>query len=83
VGSRKGSYELSVRVTPRASANRIESQPDGSVKAWVTAAPADGAANEAVLALLAKELGIPKSALSIVKGHAARNKRIRIAPKGR
>lgn len=70
--------ELAVRVTPRSRQTKAEVQPDGSVKVWVTAAPADGEANAAVCEFLAKALGLPKSAVSIVRGHTARTKRIRI-----
>jgi uncharacterized protein YggU (UPF0235/DUF167 family) len=44
----------------------------------VTAAAADGAANEAVRALLARTLGCPRSAVEILRGLAARTKRVRI-----
>lgn len=73
---------LSVRVTPRASANRIkaEEQPDGALllRVYVTTVPENGKANEAVIALLAKELGLAKSALTITHGVTDRNKIIRI-----
>jgi uncharacterized protein YggU (UPF0235/DUF167 family) len=44
----------------------------------VTAAPEDGKANAAVIALLAKALGVPRSALAIVRGATARDKIIRL-----
>jgi uncharacterized protein YggU (UPF0235/DUF167 family) len=44
----------------------------------VTAPPADGAANEAVIALLAREWRLPRSALSVVAGAGDRRKTIRI-----
>lgn len=40
--------------------------------------PADGAANEAVVSLLAKALGVSRSELSIIAGATSRNKRIAI-----
>jgi uncharacterized protein YggU (UPF0235/DUF167 family) len=73
---------LAVRVTPRASAERLtlEEGPDGLVvRVWVTAPPEDGKANAAVLKLLAKALGLPKSALTVAQGAASRDKLIRIA----
>jgi uncharacterized protein YggU (UPF0235/DUF167 family) len=45
----------------------------------VTAPPADGAANEAVRDVLAGALGCPRSAVTIVRGHAARTKLVAIA----
>lgn len=68
---------LRVRVTPKASRDRIEA--DGDVlRVWVTAPPADGKANAAVRALLARALGVPKSALTLVRGETARDKVFRI-----
>lgn len=49
-----------------------------AVKVYVTAPPADGEANAAVIAVLAKALGIAKSKLSIVRGDASRDKSIAI-----
>lgn len=48
------------------------------LKLRVTPAAADGAANAAVVALLAKALGRPRSALRILRGDAARVKQIEI-----
>lgn len=73
---------LSIRVTPKAKSERIKKEllSDGSVvyKVYVTAVPEDGKANEAVIALLAKALGLPKSSLSIARGHSSRDKIISI-----
>lgn len=68
---------LHVRVTPRASANRIELK-DGKWRVYVTAAPADGQANSAIIELLAKTLKLPKSSIVIVAGHSAREKKIEL-----
>ena len=40
----------------------------------VTVAPEDGKANKQVIKLLAKELGLPKSNLAIIRGHTSRDK---------
>ncbi len=70
---------IAVRVTPRASHDAIEGvDASGELRVRVTAPPADGAANAAVVKLLAKALGLPKGALSIASGAASRHKRIRI-----
>lgn len=71
------SAEIDVRVQPRSSRNAAELQPDGSVKAWVTAPPADGAANARLCELLADAAGLPKSSVSVVRGHTSRRKRVR------
>jgi uncharacterized protein (TIGR00251 family) len=66
---------INIRVQPRASRNEVgTTDADGTLRIRVTAPPADGEANEAVLKLLAKHLGMPRSALTIVRGATARNK---------
>ena len=74
---------MSIRVTPRSARPGIgewKSDPGGRpfLEVRVAAAPADGAANDEVIKLLAKALGLPKSALTIVSGHTARLKRIEL-----
>jgi uncharacterized protein (TIGR00251 family) len=64
---------LNVRVTPRSSQNKVVFR-EGLVRVWVTSAPTDGQANEAVLQALSKALGIAPSRLSIVRGDTGRNK---------
>lgn len=75
---------LRLRVQPRARRNRVDglvADADGrqAVKIAVTAAPESGAANDAVIALLAKELHLAKSALALVAGAADRRKVIKLA----
>lgn len=73
---------LCVKVTPKAKFERIkkETAADGTViyKVYVTVAPEDGKANDAVIKLLAKALGTAKSNLTITRGHTSRIKTIRI-----
>lgn len=66
-----------VRVTPRASANAVQVK-DGFVHVRVTATPTDGAANAAVVALLAKAIGVGKSNVEIVAGTHSRTKKLAI-----
>ena len=73
-----------LRVTPNAGADRIdgaETRDDGStvLRVRVTAAPDKGKANAAVIALLAKAVGVPKSSITLVSGETARQKTVRIA----
>ena len=70
--------DLDVRVQPRAKRNRVEAIERGRLKIYVTAPPEGGKANEAVIALLAKTLGVSKSSVRIVRGHTARDKRLRV-----
>ena len=70
---------VAVRVTPRSSRNAIEGVDDaGELRVRVTAPPADGAANAAVIELVAKELRVPKSAVSVAQGATSRHKRLAI-----
>jgi len=67
------SCEIAVRATPRSSRNRVEVV-EGRVKVWVTAAPTDGQANAAVSELVARTLGVPKTSVTVTRGHTAREK---------
>ncbi len=68
-----------VRVEPRSSRDAIEGvDAQGELRVRVTAPPADGAANKAVVRLLAKALGVPKGAVTLVSGASSRHKRLRI-----
>ena len=69
---------LEVRVQPRARRNEVVRQPDGSFRVRVTAAPEGGAANRAVIALLAEALGVAPSRIALVRGAAARDKMFRV-----
>lgn len=74
---------LSIRVTPRSAKPGIgewKTDPGGRpfLEIRVAAAPADGAANEEVVRLLAKALGLAKSRLTIVSGQTSRLKRIEV-----
>jgi uncharacterized protein YggU (UPF0235/DUF167 family) len=76
--------QLAVRVTPRGGRDAVEGWIIDAagrpvLKLRVAAAAADGAANAAVLTLLAKALGRPKSALTLIAGQTARLKRIEVA----
>jgi len=68
---------LNVRVIPRSNKNALEWQ-QGTLKARLTAPPVDGAANEALIALLAERLGLPKRNVMIVHGAASRLKTVEI-----
>lgn len=68
---------IAVRVTPKASRDRIDADA-GPIRVYVTAPPEDGKANAAVQKLLAKSLGIAKSRLTLIRGMGARDKVFRI-----
>lgn len=69
--------EIAVRVTPKASRNKVVR--DGEVlRVYVTVVPENGKANAAVQKLLAKELGLDKSRLSLIRGTTSRDKVFRV-----
>ncbi len=79
-----GAPTIMVRLTPRAGRDRIvgfETDARGQriLKVAVAAAPVDGAANDALIRLLAKQLGLPKSAITLIAGASARIKRLALA----
>ncbi|MCI0795553.1 MAG: DUF167 domain-containing protein [Chloroflexi bacterium] len=69
--------QTKIRVQPKAGRNAIEVAGD-KVTLRVTAAPEGGKANDAVVALLAKRLGVAKGRVSIVRGHKSRDKTVLI-----
>ena len=68
---------LAVRVLPRSSRNSIEWEQE-TLKVRLTAPPVEGAANEALIALLAERLDLPKRSISIVSGATGRQKIVEI-----
>jgi uncharacterized protein YggU (UPF0235/DUF167 family) len=78
-----GGIVLTVRLTPRANRDSVDGVgvlADGEqvALARVRAVPEDGAANDALVALLAKAFGRPKSALTLVRGATQRVKQVRV-----
>ncbi len=76
--------EVAVKVIPKAGRDaivgtRMDAAGGRRLVVRVSAAPEKGKANAAVIALLAKALGVPKSAIAVVAGETAREKRLRIA----
>lgn len=69
---------ITVRVTPRSGACSIEAGAGGVLLVRVTAPPDDGKANAAVCKLMADTLGVPKSAVTVVRGHTARTKQLEV-----
>jgi uncharacterized protein (TIGR00251 family) len=70
---------LAVRVTPRASQNKItELQSDGTVRVHIAAAPVDDQANKELIKFMSEVLGVPKSRIDIVAGSSSRDKIIAV-----
>lgn len=73
-----GAVTFDVLVQPRASREKLGPLHDGRLKVAVTSPPVDGEANAAVIAVLAKALGVPKSAVEVVAGASSRRKTVRV-----
>lgn len=72
-----GANRLAVRVTPGARGEGIAIA-DGRIIAKVRAKPQDGAANAAVIALLAAALGCAPSCITLLRGATSREKLFRL-----
>jgi uncharacterized protein (TIGR00251 family) len=70
---------IDLRVIPRAPRDVIDGLRHGCLLVRVSAPPVDRAANEAVIAILAGTLGVPRRAIRIVAGETARQKVVEIA----
>ena len=73
--SKKG-LTFDIQVTPHASRSELVGVQDGVLKVKVTAPPVEGAANEACIKLLSKELELKKSQMEISSGAKSRKKTI-------
>lgn len=84
IRSEAGGVRFAVRLTPKGGRDRIEgwtAAADGKLylKARVAAPPEAGKANVALIALLAKTLGVAKSKIAIAGGETARLKQVDVA----
>ena len=70
--------EVKVRVVPRAGRTTISGMRGDALLVRLAAAPVDGAANEALISVLAGALGCPRRSLTIVAGERSRDKRIAV-----
>jgi len=70
---------LPIRAQPGARRDELRGEQDGRLKVCVTQAPEKGKANKAIIALLAKQLAVRKSQLSLVSGETSSQKDILIA----
>ena len=82
VSESQGLATIFLRVQPRASRSAVVGPFDVGarrrLKVAVTAAPADGKANAAVIQLLARPLGVSKASLALVRGKTSRDKEVRV-----
>lgn len=73
-----GAVRFSVRVQPRSSKPGVDGLHGSALKVRVGAAPVDGAANEAVVDVLAAALGVSRRNVAIISGATSRNKVVEV-----
>ena len=74
-----GGAAFAVRVVTRARKREIVGiNEDGALKIRLTSPPAEGRANEELIAFLADQLGVAKSRIEIVAGHTGREKLVSV-----
>ncbi|MDO8501443.1 MAG: DUF167 domain-containing protein [Gemmatimonadaceae bacterium] len=78
VTTARGCIRFAVHVQPRASRTEIVGVHGTALKVRLHAPPVDGAANTALIELLADKLGVPKRAVRIVAGQSSRGKTVEI-----
>lgn len=69
---------LPVRVQPRAKRTEAVGERDGAIVIRIAAPPVDGKANAALCRFVAERAGVPKRAVSVIRGEGARDKLVRV-----
>jgi uncharacterized protein (TIGR00251 family) len=69
---------IEVRLRPRGHRDELIGMRDGVLQARVTAPPVDGQANEALRRMIAKQLGVAPSKVSVVRGLKSRDKVVQV-----
>lgn len=69
---------IGIRLVPRADRTSVDGVVGGRLRVRVTAAPVDGSANDALVRLLAAELGLSRRSLRIVTGLRSRDKVVEV-----
>ena len=75
---KNGMFFINVRVTTKASKNDIRGVKNDELLISVTAVPENNKANIAIIDLISKKIGVPKSKMRIISGEKNRNKKISI-----
>lgn len=78
ISQRGSAVRFTVRVQPRASRSEIAGLHGDALRVRLAAPPVDGAANEALVRLLAELLGVPRRAVRIEGGLASRSKLVEV-----
>lgn len=78
VGARGDGTLLRLAVVPNARKTAADGLHDGALRVRLAAPPVDGKANDALVAWLAGELGLPRRAVRLARGETARRKTVEI-----
>ncbi len=70
---------LRVRAQPRATRSDVVGWHGDALRVRLAAPPVDGAANEALVELLAARLAVPRRAIGLATGHGSRSKVVEVA----
>jgi len=70
--------EIPVRVIPRAKRDEVAGERNGAVCVRLTAPPVEGAANKALVELIARAFGVPKADVLLTSGAKSRGKCVRV-----
>lgn len=73
-----GGVTFAVRVVARASRSEVVGEFDGAVRVRLAAPPINGAANEELIRLLSRALGVLRGEVKIISGYTVRSKRVRV-----
>ena len=73
-----GSVRIALHVAPRSARDELAGWRGGDLSVRVTAAPEGGKATAAACRVVAEALGVPKSAVTVVRGHASRHKQVEV-----
>jgi uncharacterized protein len=79
IETRNGACFFPVKVVPGASRERVMGMLGDALKVAVSSPPEGGKANQAVIELLASELGLSKASVAIVRGHTNPRKEVSIS----
>jgi uncharacterized protein (TIGR00251 family) len=78
IHSTAAGVEIDVRVIPRAGKSALAGERDGRLLVRLSAPPVEGAANQALIELLAQLLHRPRRDVRIVSGEKSRSKRVAV-----
>lgn len=74
-----GTVIVDIHVIPNASHTQVDGEHDGALRVRLYAPPVDGKANLALIAWLARTLGLAKRDVELVRGQTSKRKQLRVS----